>query len=245
MDPPEPNEQSAPTFPPATMEEYFRDLDHEFINIDKVEDETFHYKATDVLVQSTWELPLIIQWPGSKINFEFSTQRGDIQFGIVFVAALEDNQNQDDVEVETIEEMSRHRSDIEPIVGSFEPPCEGVVFFLWDNTYDWSAVKNLSYSVEVFQPSFTVPDADRCYIARNQLYDVLEDLETAYIRRADEEDRIDHLGPNVDIMEDQLQRLQLELDARVRALEEAEQEEEDMLDVLDHNYWILPGLGIR
>jgi hypothetical protein len=281
----------------ADMDEYFRDLDREFIGIDKVDDETFHYKGTDVLVQSTWELPLIVQWPGSKINFEFSTLQGDIQFGIVFVAALEENQQQNDVEVETIEEMTRHRSDVEPIAGSFEPPCEGVVFFLWDNTYDWSSVKKLSYSVDVFQvrfpalafdpisrkniynvqlfilcfllfrciiliypcnlhltfcflgrqkqPSFTVPDADRCYTARNQLYDVVEDLEIAYIRRADEEDRLDHVGPNVDIIEDQLSRLQRELDVRVAALRDCEDEEEQLLTTIYGNYLAIPGLGLR
>ena len=60
---------------------------------------------------------------------------GAIEFGIVFVPALEDNQEQKDLEVETIEDMGRIRSDLQTIQGSFTPPSEGVVFFLWDNTY--------------------------------------------------------------------------------------------------------------
>ena len=31
--------------------------------------------------------------------------------------------------------MGRIRSDLQTIAGSFTPPSEGVVFFLWDNTY--------------------------------------------------------------------------------------------------------------
>lgn len=54
----------------------FKTLDKEFINIDRIIDDTFYYKGADVLVQSTWELPIIIQWPGSTINFEFSTAQG-------------------------------------------------------------------------------------------------------------------------------------------------------------------------
>ena len=61
--------------------------------------------------------------------------QGAIDFGIVFVAALEENQTQSDLDVQTIEEMGRIRSDLQTIKGSFTPPSEGVVFFLWDNTY--------------------------------------------------------------------------------------------------------------
>ena len=53
----------------------------------------------------------------------------------MFVPALEDDQEQSDLEVETIEDMGRIRSDLQTISGSFTPPSEGVIFFLWDNTY--------------------------------------------------------------------------------------------------------------
>ena len=58
---------------------FFANLDKEFIDLDRVVDDTFFYKGADVLVQSTWELPIIIQWPGSTIKFEFSTARGTSQ----------------------------------------------------------------------------------------------------------------------------------------------------------------------
>jgi hypothetical protein len=56
---------------------YFENLDREFINISRITDDTFVYKGADVLVQSTWELPIIIQWPESTVNFEFSTTQGE------------------------------------------------------------------------------------------------------------------------------------------------------------------------
>ena len=55
------------------LSELFRDIDQEFIGINKVEDEVFTYQGSDVLVQSSFELPIIVQWPRSAINFEFST----------------------------------------------------------------------------------------------------------------------------------------------------------------------------
>ena len=143
-------------FSRGTSREFFHELDKEFLNLTTVEDDIFRYKGADVLVQGTWELPIIIQWPGSSINFEFSTKGGGIEFGIVFVPAVDDNhqdyhQDQDELNLETVKEMSRVRSDIDKIEGSFTPPSEGVIFFLWDNTYDWTAVKKLSYYVEVYQ----------------------------------------------------------------------------------------------
>lgn len=56
---------------------YFENLDREFINISRITDDTFVYKGADVLVQSTWELPIIIQWPESTVKFEFSTTQGE------------------------------------------------------------------------------------------------------------------------------------------------------------------------
>lgn len=114
-------------------------------------DDDFVYNGTDVLVQSTWELPIVIQWPDSSVNFEFSVSPSEISFGIVFVAAPVDDSDTSDLEMETIVEMGRVQCDVEPISGSFEVPCEGVIFFLWDNNYDWSALKKISYLIEVKQ----------------------------------------------------------------------------------------------
>jgi hypothetical protein len=106
------------------------------------------------LVQAAWELPIVIQWPKAVVNYEFSSTPGDISFGVVFVAAPEEGEQVDDLDMETVEEMDRVPSHSETISGSFELPCEGVVFFLWDNNFDWSAVKKISYKIEVKEVSF-------------------------------------------------------------------------------------------
>lgn len=119
----------------------------------QTQDTTYVYNATDVLVQTTWELPIVVQYPESTVQFEFCSNPGDISFGIVFVAAPEEGQDPDDLEIETVEEMGLVRSNLEAISGSFEVPCEGVIFFMWDNNFDWSATKQISYLIEVTQVS--------------------------------------------------------------------------------------------
>ena len=129
----------------------FKEIDKEFINIDRITDDSFMYRAKEVLVQSSWELPIVVQYPGSTIKFEFSTTMGDIVFGIMFIPALEDGQAEEDMRAETIDEMGRVLSDIEPYGGVFTPRCEGVVFFIWDNTHDWYSNKKVSYTIDLQQ----------------------------------------------------------------------------------------------
>jgi hypothetical protein len=223
----------------------FESLDKEFINLDRVVDDVFVYNGADVLVQSTWELPIIIQWPGSTINFEFSTTQGAIEFGIVFVPALEDNQQQDELEVETIEEMGRIRSDLETIAGSFQPPSEGVIFFLWDNTYDWSAVKKLTYTVECLQPSFTLPDYDRCNDARAVLDDVLEDQDTARTLLDDAQYQIDLHTPIVDNLESELNSLKTMYREMLEDVKTTDEDEDRLILLVNGNNENIPGLCIR
>jgi len=72
----------------------------------------------------------------------------------MFVAAPEeDDPEVEDLEVETVEDICRVPSSTENIEGSFQVPYEGVIFFLWDNNFDWSSVKKLSYHIEVKQVS--------------------------------------------------------------------------------------------
>jgi hypothetical protein len=223
--------------PPAEV--FFRDFDNEFINRKTLDDETLTYTGNDVLVQKTWELPVIVQWPGSTIEYEFSTARGGIEFGIAFVPAVdeedearrrekkrkqgkrarvypddddlldvnadddeeddddddeeeeEDEEEDDDaVEVQMLQEMSRVRSDLTKQAGTVRPPSEGVLFFVFDNVYDWSGVKKLSYTVKVHQPSFTLPDAERSAAARVLLESSVEDSEVSLSRLQEAEEKL-------------------------------------------------------
>lgn len=111
---------------------YFRELDTDFINISKVVDDSFFYSAIDVLVQNTWELPIIIQWPGARVKFRFTTGNGEIFFGIAFVAAPEEGESHhyDDLDVKLLQEIDRVKSEDSFIEGDFELSSEGVVIFL-------------------------------------------------------------------------------------------------------------------
>eukprot|EP01032_Pedospumella_encystans_P031889 gene31889-35996_t len=134
-----------------SLKETFADLDTDFINIKHISEDKYVYNATDVLVQTTWELPIVIQYPESTVHFEFCSNPGDISFGIIFVASPEEGQDINDLEIETVQEMDIVRSNLESVSGSFEVPCEGVLFFMWDNNFDWSATKQISYLIEVSQ----------------------------------------------------------------------------------------------
>lgn len=204
----------------SDVQAFFRRMDQEFIGHGRVADEEFIYRASDVLVQATWELPIVVQWPGSTVTYEFSSTPGDISFGIVFVAAPDTLQEVEDLDIETVEEMSTAPSHTEDIAGSFELPSEGVVFFLWDNNFDWSAVKKISYTIRVLCPSFSLPDQERSTSASAALKEVVEDLDAAYVRRADAQDLLEHNSANTVFLSDQIALLAAKLTARQTALAE-------------------------
>eukprot|EP01031_Cornospumella_fuschlensis_P037667 gene37667-45758_t len=199
---------------------FFREMDYDFIGLSKPQDDEFVYKASDVLVQSSWELPIVIQWPQSKVNYEFTSTPGDISFGIVFVPAPDEPRDPDDLDIETVEEIARVSSNNEIIGGEFEVPCEGVVFFLWDNNFDWSAVKKISYSINVIQASFTVPDQDRSNSALEHLNHTVQDLEMCHIRHADSLTVIENNSANIVFLEDQVMQMEAKLLAKKREMEE-------------------------
>jgi hypothetical protein len=51
------------------LPDYFIDLDRNFIGLKNVQDETFVYKSSDVLVQANWELPVSRQFEFSGIVY--------------------------------------------------------------------------------------------------------------------------------------------------------------------------------
>ncbi|KAJ1442888.1 hypothetical protein B484DRAFT_426708 [Ochromonadaceae sp. CCMP2298] len=205
MDPPNPT-------PP--LGEYFQSLDKDFEGFKSTADEVFVYNATDVLVQSTWELPIVVQYPDSTVHYQFCASPGSITFGVVFVAAPEEEQDLSDLEIETVEDMQMVNSDLDAVTGSFEVPCEGVVFFMWDNTFDWSANKQISYTIEVKQPAFAHNDQLRVDSASADMPPLLEELQSCLVRRADAQDSIEHTQADVAFLQEQLSDLQLLLEQK-------------------------------
>lgn len=178
----------------------------------------------------------MIQCPNSSVTYEFSSTPGDISFGVVFVAAPESQQNVDDLDIETVEEVERVPSGTDCVSGSFDVPAEGVIFFLWDNNFDWSSVKSISYSIRVFQvfsfsidsliaycfwclqPQFATLDDQRCTFALEHLSSTVEDLNLSLYRHADAQSALDHNSANVAFLEDRIAELEKKLSARKEAI---------------------------
>jgi len=226
-------------------QEFFADLDRDFENIKRLTDETFCYKASDVLVQSTFELPILINFPGSRIKFSFSSKLGDLCFGIMFVPALEEGQGEDDLRVQVLDEIGRVPSHNDTIEGEFEPPSEGVIFFTWDNTFDWYTNKKLAYNIEVFEPSFTFIDNYRSEVSYKLLLDNVQDIETKSIRYADAQDAIENHSCNIGVLEEQVNELKKLLDSKWQEYDALERLEG--LDVASINYTLdhIGGICIR
>ena len=49
-----------------------------------LEDQKFRYASSTVLVQASFEVPVIVQYPGSTIEYSFHTGGEDIEFAVVF-----------------------------------------------------------------------------------------------------------------------------------------------------------------
>lgn len=208
-------DQREVTSPPSVEDDnalYFKDIDKGFNSIDRLNDDVFRYNGQDVLVQSTWELPIIIQYPNSKIKFEVSSNEGDIQFGIMFVAALEEDQPDEDMVTEVIDDMGIVETHIKPYTGEFTPRCEGVVFFVWDNSHDWWSNKNISYVIELYQPTFTAIDTERQHLSLNLLPDVISTYTEECIKAADMADHSEALMLKIPLIEKKIEQLQKQLD---------------------------------
>ena len=99
-------------------ENFFREIDASFINFDEKSD-AFHWQSSDIVVQWEWILPIPVSLPGTILSYSFSTTFGDIAFGIQIVYSADDR-------VEDIISLSRVRSDLEAITGTFKVPREGL-----------------------------------------------------------------------------------------------------------------------
>ena len=109
----------------AEVSAFFKDLDNDFtsrsenrsyniissnskskVPVLNMEDDSFRYTATGMLVQKSMEIPIIVQWPDSTFEYTFSSEPSNIKFGISFIAAVEEEDDIDDVDIEVIEEMT-------------------------------------------------------------------------------------------------------------------------------------------
>ena len=124
-------------------EDFFANLDSAFVDIEK-KNEPILFKTTDFVLQWNFELPIFVK-SGSTIEYEFTTQVGDISFEIQFLST--------DRLADIVFEEERVPSDIKPIQGTFKAQRDGTFLFVWNNSYSWFNSKLLSYKIELYQPA--------------------------------------------------------------------------------------------
>eukprot|EP01035_Chromulina_nebulosa_P020245 gene20245-26283_t len=98
----------------------------------------------------------------------------------------------------------------------------GVVVFLWDNTFDWISNKQLSYHIEVNEPSFSLPDKERSQRCKEELTEVVDELESLYNKQADLLDYIEYNSTSVSFQNEEFLALNHELDMKSTEFEQLE-----------------------
>lgn len=102
---------------------------------------SIRFNAT-VNVRLTFEVPVQIKNPyGCTVSYRFTTTPSDISFGLYF-RDVDGNES-------TLKENDRVPSHIGAANGTIHPSYEGVIYFRWDNSYNWLTVKELTYLIEV------------------------------------------------------------------------------------------------
>ncbi len=117
----------------------------------ELNDDTFVYSSSDVMLQSSFEIPIVLSYPNCTIDFQFHSQGGssdDIEFGVV-MALYPDHDNDaalgattttsmstvPDVEFKTLRQMHVYESNRDiPIGGTFHVRDTGVLFFLFSHS---------------------------------------------------------------------------------------------------------------
>jgi hypothetical protein len=74
----------------------FNFLDEFHQGVSVAQDETFSYRASDVVVATKMEVPVPLGVAGAEVRFEFRTDDGDIGFGVVMATYVDPDESQDD-----------------------------------------------------------------------------------------------------------------------------------------------------
>eukprot|EP01041_Mallomonas_annulata_P001091 gene1091-2122_t len=216
----------------------FRELDERFMDFEEVA-EVFRWHTTGSSVYTNLKLSVPVEVPGSVVSFSFDTKAGDIAFGITFVS-------EEDGEEESVVDLTRVRSDLETIAGSFEVPREGVVNILWDNSFSWLTAKDLAYNVELQQEAAVISaDSARVTAAKDLLKKINEDNIKCKQRCEQEKTNIQTLSTEIPILEKQIEQLQLALKQKKNDLSDSKVYVENAIDRIIVNDETKPGLCIR
>lgn len=104
----------------------------------------YHAKSVPVPLRAKFDVPIHVTAGGSVVEYEISTDRHDISFGVT--AEREEG-------VTNVKEAARVDSHLETVTGKFlvgSVPC--ALIFSFDNEYSWFREKQVTYKITVTPP---------------------------------------------------------------------------------------------
>lgn len=174
---------------------------------------------------------------GSVVKYMFVTTGGDIELSSQFQSQGKSP--------ETVLKAMRVRSDVETVTGTFKAVLDGTLVLRFDNSYSWLTSKLLSYKISLYQPAFTVADANRCMKSRRLLHSASEHTKQAELKIAECMERKADVEDEISQLQSMLESLQTEFDEKQAVLVGAEKETKEMGVIIMHNLEKRNGLCIR
>ena len=171
----------------------------------------YQAKAVPVALRAKFDVPIHITAGGSVVEYEISTEKYDIGFGVT--AEREEG-------VTNVRESTRVESHLESVTGKFlvgSVPC--TLVFSFDNEYSWFREKRVSYTITVTPPKITNVVKGRRLRAKKALEVVKGDI-------SEMEERHDAINQEKTSLEDEIKQMEQELEEKKNALAEFNEEDE-------------------
>lgn len=218
----------------SSVADLFKTLDGPFVNFkEKVEPIVWHGK--DVVISQVFELK-IPALAGSIVKYSFHTSGGDIEFSSSFAITNDET---------IVADRTRIPSDKETINGTFKSVRDGTFKLIFDNGFSWFNTKTLTYKISLYQPVFTVADANRCTKSRRLLASTIEHIKDAKVKILNSEDEKKNIESDISVLESRLKALKVEMEQKQAVLQNAEKEVVSMTSLIKANEQKKIGLCIR
>jgi len=216
-----------------------------FREIDCPEDtEAVVFNGSDVLVQTTMELPIPMR-KGSVVDLQFTTTNGDISFAMHFRPNAGKETGVLSSELVLIMESTRVPSDTLTYSKTFKASTDGGLLLQFDNSYSWFTTKSLNYHIELFEPRGEDAESSRSSACRSLLARTAIENQRALTVLDGSRGRAQILKYEILAMEERAAAMRAELDFKGRQLDLAYEETDEMTARIQANQEKLSGLCIR
>lgn len=210
------------------------------------------FNGSDVLVQTTMELPIPMR-KGSVVDLQFTTTNGDISFAMHFAQSslrpqltkVEGDRGVLSSELVLIMESTRVPSDTLTYSKTFKASTNGSLLLLFDNSYSWFTTKSLNYHIELFEPRGEDAESSRSSACRSLLARTAKENQRALTVLDGSRGRAQVLKSEILAMEERAAAMRAELDFKGRQLDLAYEETDEMTARIQANQEKLSGLCIR